>query len=129
MTTYHVELKGYCDVIVEANSEEEAFDRAVEMIPSSSLAIETAEVKGVLEGHALEMAHRYFPEHLTATKTYQEFPNGSSILVTERCEPSEAGKAGRYHGNQWEQELLKRKVSGEKLDRIEEDFLGQRGSY
>jgi len=83
MTTYHVELKGYCDVIVEANSEEEAFDRAVEMIPPSSLSIETAEVKGVLEGHALEMAHRYFPEHLPMVRTFMEVEGGDDIEVTK----------------------------------------------
>lgn len=81
MTTYHVELKGYCDVIVEANSEEEAFDRAVEMIPSSSLSIETADVKGVLEGPALEMAHRYFPEHLPMTRTFVEVEGGDDVEV------------------------------------------------
>lgn len=81
MTTYHVELKGYCDVIVEANSEEEAFDRAVEMIPSSSLSIETVEVKGVLEGQALEMAHRYFPEHLPMVRTFLEVEGGDDVEV------------------------------------------------
>lgn len=81
MTTYHVEVKGYCDVIVEANSEQEAFDRAVEMIPPSSLSIETADVKGVLEGHALEMAHRYFPEHLPMTRTFLEVEGGDAVEV------------------------------------------------
>lgn len=93
MTTYHVELKGYCDVIVEANSEQDAFDRAVEMIPPSSLSIETADVKGVLEGHALEMAHRYFPEHLPMTRTFLEVSGGDDVEVNPledliNCKPS-----------------------------------------
>jgi hypothetical protein len=82
MTTYHVELKGYCDVIVEANSEEEAFDRAVARIPASSLSIETAEVKGVLEGEALEQAYRYFPEHLAMVDT-EKFYNEDELLAPD----------------------------------------------
>lgn len=81
MTTYHVEVKGYCDVIVEANSEQEAFDRAVARIPASSLSIETAEVKGVLEGEALQQAYRYFPEHLPMTRTFLEVEGGDDVEV------------------------------------------------
>lgn len=117
MTTYHVELKGYCDVIVEANSEQEAFDRAVARIPASSLSIETAEVKGVLEGEALQQAYRYFPEHLAMvdTSVFESEP----VLYTK--EMQEANNQEYY------KELVAAKQKGDKLSWIQEDFLESYG--
>lgn len=63
MTTYHVEVKGYCDVIVEANSEQEAFDRAVARIPASSLSIETAEL-----AHKAWLQYKLEQARILATK-------------------------------------------------------------
>lgn len=119
MTTYHVELKGYCDVIVEANSEQEAFDRAVEMIPPSSLSIETAEVKGVLEGEALQQAYRYFPEHLAMVDT-EKFESESFVLYTKEMQDADSLEADKIFN-----ELTKRKAAGEHLDWIDEEFLEQ----
>lgn len=113
MTTYHVELTGHCDVIVEANSEQEAFDRAVACIPSSSLSIETAEVKGVLEGEALKQAYRYFPEHLAMVDTamFESEP----VLYTKEMQ--------EVNNQQYYKELITAKQNGEKLSWIQEDFL------
>lgn len=117
MTTYHVEVKGYCDVIVEANSEQEAFDRTVARIPASSLSIETAEVKGVLEGEALQQAYRYFPEHL-AMEAVQSEP----VLVTEYTKEMQETNNQEYY-----KELIASKQKGDKLSWIQEDFLESYG--
>lgn len=119
MTTYHVELKGYCDVIVEANSEQEAFDRAVARIPASSLSIETAEVKGVLEGEALKQAYRYFPEHLAMVNT-EKFEIESFVLYTKEMQDVDGLEADKIFN-----ELIARKDAGEHLDWIDEDFMEQ----
>lgn len=113
MTTYHVELTGHCDVIVEANSEQEAFDRAIARIPSSSLSIETAEVKGVLEGEALKQAYRYFPEHLAMvdTSVFESEP----VLYTKEMQ--------EVNNQEYYKELITAKQNGEKLSWIQEDFL------
>lgn len=121
MTTYHVEVKGYCDVIVEANSEQEAFDRAVARIPASSLSIETAEVKGVLEGEALKQAYRYFPEHLAKVELEKFYMVNDPIPGTVYTSPSPDSEDA--HGIY--KELSARKSSGETLDWIEEDFMEQ----
>lgn len=115
MTTYHVELTGHCDVIVEANTEQEAFDRAVARIPSSSLSIETAEVKGVLEGDALKQAYRYFREHLAMVDT-SVFESGPVLYTKEMQEAN---------NQQYYKELITAKQNGEKLSWIQEDFLGR----
>ena len=119
MTTYHVEVKGYCDVIVEANSEQEAFDRAVARIPASSLSIETAEVKGVLEGEALKQAYRYFPEHLAMVNT-EKFEIESFVLYTKEMQDVDGLEADKIFN-----ELIARKDAGEHLDWIDEEFLEQ----
>lgn len=117
MTTYHVELTGHCDVIVEANSEQEAFDRAVARIPSSSLSIEKAEVKGVLEGEALKQAYRYFPEHLAMDVFEKE---ETFVLYTKEMQDKDALDADNIF-----KELSTRKAAGETLDWIDEEFLEQ----
>jgi hypothetical protein len=120
MTTYHVELTGHCDVIVEANSEQEAFDRAVARIPSSSLSIETAEVKGVLEGEALKQAYRYFPEHLAMVDTEVFEKEENFVLYTKEMQDADALDADKIY-----KELSARKSAGETLDWIDEEFLEQ----
>lgn len=121
MTTYHVQLHGICDVIVEADSEYEAKDRAISKIPASSLVIEVAECKGVLEGEALETAYRYFPEHLAKVELEKFYMVNDPIPGTVYTSPSPDSEDA--HGIY--KELSASKSSGETLDWIEEDFMEQ----
>lgn len=121
MTTYHVQLHGICDVIVEANSEYEAKDRAISKIPASSLVIEMAECKGELEGEALETAYRYFPEHLAKVELEKFYMVNDPVPGTVYTSPSPDSEDA--HGIY--KELSARKASGETLDWIEEDFMEQ----
>lgn len=80
MTTYHVQLHGICDVIVEANDEENASQRAENLLgTNSSYKLDKIFVLGELEGEALETAYRYFPEHLAMVDT-EKF-SSSEVLV------------------------------------------------
>lgn len=119
--TYHVQLHGICDVIVEADSEYEAKDRAINKIPVSSLVIEVAECKGLLEGEALETAYRYFPEHLAKVELEKFYMVNDPIPGTVYTSPSPDSEDA--HGIY--KELSARKASGETLDWIEEDFMEQ----
>jgi hypothetical protein len=121
MTTYHVQMHGVCDVIVESNDSLHAVEYALSRIPSTSLSIESANVVRVLEGEDLEIAYRYFPEHLPMMDT-SVFESEPELFVEYTKEMQYADK---LEADNIFKELSARKTAGEHLDWIDEEFLEQ----
>lgn len=121
MTTYHVQMHGVCDVIVESNDSLDAVEYALSRIPSTSLSIESANVVRVLEGEDLEIAYRYFPEHLPMSDA-SVFDNSEKdfVLYTKEMQDKDGPEADKIFN-----EITARKAAGGHLDWIDEEFLEQ----
>lgn len=122
MPTYHVQLTAVCDVIVEAHNEHDAVDRAEQRLgDAAQYKFEAAKLIGALEGEALQTAYRYFPEHLAQVELERFYMVDDPVPGTIYTSPSVAEEDAHTVYRQ----LSRKKLSGEALDWVEQDFMEQ----